>query len=193
MKRSSNPLTFQDRDNYLKDQKQVIALKALSLLKEGMTIFMDGGTTVCTLVACIPANLKLRIITSNMMIVPLLQDKKKIELIVLGGNYCPETASTVGEVACSEIENYAADLYMMGVCAVDPTFGVTAEVQQDAAVKRAMLKSSRKVIALVNHASLHIEKPFKVCDLDRLDTFVTDLASTANTLDAFRHKIKELL
>lgn len=193
MRRSSNPLSFQDRDNFLKEEKDVIGLKALRFLKDGMTVFMDGGTTICALVNNLPADLKIRIVTTNMMLVPLLIDKKAIELIVVGGNYCHETASTVGLTACNEINTYVADVYMMGICTVDSVFGVTAEVQQDAEVKRAMLKSSQKVIALANHTSLQGRTPFKVCNLEEVDVLITDFASTDAVLDDFRDKKMMLL
>jgi len=56
MLRSENPLSFQDRTTYLQGGKDIIALKAQQLIKNGQTIFMDGGTTLCAIAARLPLN-----------------------------------------------------------------------------------------------------------------------------------------
>src|ERR1700750_1933223 len=45
--REKDPLSFHDRQSFLTKEKDIIALKAQQFLKDGMTVFMDGGTTVC--------------------------------------------------------------------------------------------------------------------------------------------------
>ena len=42
---SANPFDFRERQVYAKGQKQAIALAALSHIRKGQVIFMDGGTT----------------------------------------------------------------------------------------------------------------------------------------------------
>lgn len=187
MQRAKNPLTFQDRSNYLKQEKEIIALKAQQFLVDGMTVFMDGGTTICALISQLAADSKLRIVTTNMQAIPILSTFKNIELIVLGGRYNLETATTLGTETCLEISKYIADVYFMGTCGVHNQLGITAAVQEDAEVKRAMLQNSKQVIALANHDYLGIAKPFKVCQTDRLAALITNLASDDSALNDFRN------
>ena len=193
IQRSKNPLSFQDRNNYLQKEKDVIALKAQQYIADGMTIFMDGGTTVCAIANNLPPNMNLRIVTSNVMLIPILAAYVHIELIVLGGNYHSETASTVGAATCSEAQKYIADLYLMGTCGVHAQFGISAVVQEDADVKRAMLQSSKKVIALANQDRLRVAEPFKVCDLNEIDVLITNLPSTEAELDEYRNLSIDLI
>src|SRR5882757_10079836 len=44
---SKNPLSFQERAYFLSEEKNIVGLKAQRLIKDGQTIFMDGGYTVC--------------------------------------------------------------------------------------------------------------------------------------------------
>ena len=85
--RSHNPLTFKERIGRFRDDKEIIALKAQTLIKSGQTIFMDGGTSVYTLVSLLSTDIKLTVITNNLAIIPALSAYSGVELIVLGGKY----------------------------------------------------------------------------------------------------------
>jgi len=45
--------------------------------------------------------------------VPIISNFKGIELIILGGLYDKKTEINTGEQACSEVNNFVADLYFM--------------------------------------------------------------------------------
>ncbi len=183
---SKNPLTFQGRNQFLKKEKDVIALKVLKFIKAGDTLFMDGGTTICAIAAYLPANIRLRIVTNNQKLLPMLAKHPHIELIILGGTYHPALEITTGHVTITQINDYVVDLFLMGTCALDPQSGITATHYEEAELKKNMIRSARKTIALVNHQAIHDKAAFKVCEMDVIDTIVTDLASDDKQLDAFR-------
>ncbi|PMD89300.1 hypothetical protein BWI97_24885 [Siphonobacter sp. BAB-5405] len=79
MPRSAHPLTFKDRIGYLSEDKERMALKAIRLLRNGMTVFMDSGTSVYTLVSLLPVAIELRVITNNAALIPLLGQYANIE------------------------------------------------------------------------------------------------------------------
>jgi DeoR/GlpR family transcriptional regulator of sugar metabolism len=187
MLREKNPLTFQDRSHYLRKEKEVIALKAQQFIKNGQTIFMDGGTTNLAIASLFPANLSARIITNNQALVPVIAQHKHIELIILGGRYSQTGAITYGSATCRQVQEFIADLFLMGTCAVDAEAGVSGDFQHDVDVKRAMISASGSVLALANHERLLRKEPFRVCDLDTLDTIITDLPGDHKDLDGFRN------
>ena len=129
--RSHNPLSFKERIGHFQDDKEIIALKAQTLIKSGQTIFMDGGTSVYTLVSLLSTDIQLTVITNNTAIIPALSAYSGIELIVLGGHYLKESETIVGYQAIKMAENFQADLYFMGVCALDLQKGVTAISMQE--------------------------------------------------------------
>lgn len=193
MLRARNPLSFQDRSHYLKKEKEVIALKAQQFIKEGITLFMDGGTTNLAIASLLPSDLSARIITNNQAIVPVMAQHKNIELIILGGKYNHAGATTYGQTTCRQAGDFIADLFLMGTCAVDPVAGVSGDGQQDVDVKRAMIQASDSVLALANHERLFRKEPFKVCELDILDTIITDLPSDHKDMDEFRNTDIQIL
>lgn len=184
--RSENPLSFQDRTTYLQGGKDIIALKAQQLIKNGQTIFMDGGTTLCAIAARLPLNSVLKVITNNQALVPILSKNAGIELIILGGNYDRDTATSSGAQAVYEAEKYVADLFLMGTCAIHHQFGITASLQTEGELKQAMIKSSLKTVALSNGKKLDSIEYFKVCHFDDIDVLITDLASSDPLLNSYR-------
>lgn len=183
---SKNPLNFQDRASYLSDGKQTIALKAQQFIKNGQTVFMDGGTTVCAIAAHLPLNSNFRIVTNNVALIPILSKFKDIEIIILGGVYNRHTETNLGAKTCEDVKNYIADIYFLGACAIQSKFGITSTFNDEAEVKRMMLTNAKQTIALGNIEKINNTEPFKVCDLEEVNTLITDLPSDDSKLDSYR-------
>ncbi|PTT01837.1 DeoR/GlpR transcriptional regulator [Pedobacter sp. HMWF019] len=186
--RNKNPLSFQDRTDFHSTEKEIIGMKVQSLLKTGMSVFMDGGTTVCAVAECLPSNTSLRVITNNIALVPLLAQFRSIEVIVLGGNYDRDTQTNTGARTCDEAAEFVVDLYLMGTCAISKDFGITSAIREDGAVKKAMLKGSKTVAVLSNSKKIGTNEPFVVCDLNRISVLITELPSDHPKLDELRFK-----
>ncbi|WP_031527547.1 DeoR/GlpR family DNA-binding transcription regulator [Dyadobacter crusticola] len=184
--RSHNPLTFKERISYLKDDKEVIALKAQSLIRSGQTIFLDGGTSVFTLVSLLPTDIKLTVITNNTAIIPALSAYPGIKLILLGGIYFRESETIVGTQAIKMVMNFQADLYFMGVCALDVNKGVTASYMEEAELKQAMLQNSGSAVALSTFEKLETFESYRVCAIADLQCIITELDAEDPKLLPFR-------
>jgi DeoR/GlpR family transcriptional regulator of sugar metabolism len=186
MARNKNPLSFQDRIGHLAEEKEIIGQKVQPLLSDGMTIFMDGGSTICTVAEHFLESLSVRIITNNLALVPILSRFKNISLFILGGEYNKDTGTNVGVKTCADAEQYIADIYLMGGCAVSKDAGITSTEQNDGAAKKAMLKGSKKVMLLVNSQKIETNEFFKVCDLKDIDILITELPSDDSWLNPLR-------
>jgi len=191
--RGKNPLTFHDRENYLSGGKDIIALKAQQLIKNGQTIFMDGGTTICAIASQLPIDIQLRIITNNTALIPILSNYKDVDVIILGGTFNKTTQTTTGGQTCNEISKYRADLHFMGICGIHSKLGVTSVYQPDGEVKQAMQQSALKSIALSNSEKLETSEYYRVCELKDLYSIITDLPSNTEQLNPFRHSGVQLL
>jgi DeoR/GlpR family transcriptional regulator of sugar metabolism len=183
--RSLNPLTFKERVGNQQDDKEIIAYKAQSLISSGQTVFMDGGTSVYTLVSLLPADIKLTVITSNTAIISDLSAYAGITLIVLGGKYLRQSETIVGTQAVKMTANFQADLFFMGVCALDTGKGVTASFMEEAELKQAMMEQSNTTIALSTFDKLKTYEPFQVCPIRALDYMITEVDATDDRLKPF--------
>jgi DeoR/GlpR family transcriptional regulator of sugar metabolism len=186
--REKNPLNFQQRLGHRTSEKEIIGRKAQQLLKDGMTIFMDGGSTMCAVAEQFFESLSLKVITNNMALVPILSGFKNIEVFILGGAYNKETETNVGSKTCEDANQYVVDLYFMGSCAVSKDFGVTSNEENDGATKKSMMKGSKKVILLANSQKIETNEFFSVCALDGLDIIITELLSNDPALNSLRYQ-----
>lgn len=187
MLREKDPLNFQDRKSFSTKEKDIIALKTQAFIKSGMTIFIDGGTTLMAVVNNMPLDIKLRIITNNLSLIPIVERFKNVEIVVLGGNYDYQLGISHGITTCNEISKYIADLYIMGTCAVDAKFGITAISISDGEAKKIMQKCAKKTIALANDSKLNYTEAFKVSDIQDIKALITNLDSNSLDLDSFRN------
>lgn len=193
MLREKDPLSFHDRQSFLANEKNIIALKAQQFIKDGMTVFMDGGTTIGAVANYMPLDIRLRVITNNTSLIPVLSKFKRVELILLGGIYDNDLAVTTGATTCNEASQFIADLFIMGTCAIDAEFGASATSITDVETKRTMIKSSKKIIALANQNKLRRTEPLKICDLQNIDVLITDLASDDQELDSLRNSSVQIV
>jgi len=184
---AKNPINFQDRTTHFSAEKQIIGLKAQTLMKGATTIFMDGGTTNCAILQNLPANAKFRLITNNLALLPIISRLKDIELIILGGTYDRKTETNTGMQVIAEVGKYLADIYFMGTCALQKDFGITTALQQDGEIKQQMLKHTTKTYAIGNSAKLNLTEFYRVCELQDLEGLITDLPADNEALDPYRN------
>lgn len=191
--REKDPLSFHDRQSFLTEEKNGIALKVQQFIRDGMTVFMDGGTTICAVANYMQPDINLRIITNNLSLIPILNQFKKIELVILGGSYDTDLAVTTDTTTCHQASQYIADLFIMGTCAVDADFGISAASINDVETKRTMLAASKKIIALADQNKLRRTEPFKICHTNDIDILITELPADHSELESFRSSTIQII
>ena len=80
------------------DAKIVIAQKAATLIDEGTSIFIDGGTTAMYLSKEMP-DIKCNIFTNGIAVAMELAQKKNVEITVVGGQLMKDNLSTSSPAA----------------------------------------------------------------------------------------------
>ena len=62
----------------------------------------------------------------------------------------------------------------MGVYAIHPEYGMTIPYPEEVSIKRQLIRSSSRVIALVNPAKLNTVSRYQVCGIEDFTTLITD-------------------
>ncbi|MEM8521338.1 DeoR/GlpR family DNA-binding transcription regulator [Flavobacterium sp. PL12] len=167
-------------------KKKEIGYKALSLLHDGQVIIMSGGTTNMVFSKLIPPSLKATIYTYSLPIAMQLSQYPNIDLIFIGGKMQKNAMVTIGMDVLQVLSKIKADICFMGVSSIDVKQGLTEEGYEVSIVKKAMIESSDKVIAMFTADKMNTKKPHVVCDLTMLDTIVTDLGSDDPRLEEYK-------
>ena len=109
-----------DRRNYHVDKKMVIAVKAMTLIKEREAIFLDISTTNIELAKLLAKSKMQLTVVSNMIdILQLLAQNPKITAIGTSGIMYPTVNGFLGSAAIQVIRQYSFDRAFMGSCGID--------------------------------------------------------------------------
>lgn len=171
---SPNPYSFKDRIIFHEDDKKTIARKALSLIENGQTIILDGGTSTLSLAKLFPANLQLRVITNSVPIVVQLMEHPGVDVIFAGGRIVKDSQTVVGMDTIRMFQKVRADIGFLGVCSLHTAVGVTGPDMEETEVKSTIVAASSRVVALATSDKMGTAEHFKICGITDIDTIVTD-------------------
>ena len=167
-------INFFDRETADVALKQQLSIRALEFLESDQLVAIDGSSTNLQFAKNIPDNLKLTVLTNSYSIAHVCSLKEQIRVIILGGNLLKDSMTTVGEVAAAQAAGYHPDLCFMGVYAIHPEYGMTIPYPEEVSIKRQLIRSSSRVIALVNPAKLNTVSRYQVCGIEDFTTLITD-------------------
>lgn len=176
------PLAFKSFANT--DKKQIIALKALALLKDNQTIFMDSSSTCTTLAKCISEKKGLTFLTSGIVCASILSDIPTAKVYTVCGEVYPKRYSITGTDACEYISHFYGDISFVSCRGISNNAGITDFSKGDSEVKKAFRQRSKKVALLADSTKLGKEFFHKTFDLPQIDYFISDGELPAEIFDA---------
>ncbi len=179
--RTPRELPMMQRKGENKDAKVRIGKAAISMIKDGNTIFLGSGTTVIEVAHHLPRDLNLTVITNSLPVVNELATHPGIELIIIGGMLRQSELSMVGHVAEQAIKEFRADKVFMGMFAVDVACGFTNDFPSEIMTDRAVLSISPQVVILVDHSKFGRVSSTLVAPVTSAKTIITD-RETSNSI-----------
>lgn len=168
--------SFNSSGVYNIDAKKTIAQKAASLVKDGMFVMSSGGTTIIEMAKALPDNLHATFITGSLPAALEYVHHPAIEVIFIGDKLSKSSQITIGADAILKIRQFKVDLCFLGINALDLTHGLTDNDYDVVQVKKAMIESAKRVVALSISEKINTSQNIQVCKINELDTLVTELS-----------------
>jgi DeoR/GlpR family transcriptional regulator of sugar metabolism len=164
------------RMNLHKEKKEILTGKAMALIENGDTLFLDTSSTCATLaMALSKSHLEVTVITNMLEIVRILEDNNNIRIILLGGLYDRQIGGFVGHEVIEEIKSYYVDIAFISCMSVDLEKGVLLSSTKDIGLtKKAMLDHARRSICMVESRKFNHNGLLKFYNLKDLDLFILD-------------------
>ncbi|MBS5284544.1 MAG: DeoR/GlpR transcriptional regulator [Clostridiales bacterium] len=181
-------INFFDRETADVELKQRLAQKALSFLEPDQLVAIDGSSTNLQLAKNIPSNLKITVLTNSYSIAHACSMKEQVDVIVLGGRLLKDSMTNVGETATAQAALYHPDLCFMGVYAIHPEYGMTIPYPDEVSIKRQLVQSSSRVIALLNPIKLNTVSRYHVCGIEAFTTLITDEDVSGEMASDYKNK-----
>ena len=160
-------------------EKVRIAEAALALIDEGDTVILDGGSTTLELAKRLGEK-RVVVVTNDLLIAGELLQKEGVTLYVTGGKLRREGIFTLlGREAERTVRKYNANKLFLGTSALDFAQGLMVLSEDEAEIKKAMIASATRVIALVDHSKFHKLAFVSFATLREVDLVITDSRVTA--------------
>jgi DeoR family fructose operon transcriptional repressor len=169
--------------------KEAIGRRALDALGRDFTgsVFLDAGTTTAAVASALIPRLvgtPIEVVTHSLTLGNALAGVPGASLSFVGGRVRGLTAAAVGADTVQAIGGMRPDVAFIGTNGVSASFGLSTPDPDEAAVKRAIVASARRVVVVADAEKLGAELLVGFASLSDVDVLVTDAAPDPELADA---------
>ena len=175
--------SFADRAAHMAAEKRKIAKKVAGLIKPGMSIFLDAGTTVDALalhLAELPDK-KVKgvtVVTHSLAVADRLASSEAIEVHLLGGQLLGRQMIVIGDVTRRGLYAHDIELAILGAEALNHggAFNSQADV---AALQRQASMRAKQTVLMLDSSKLGETAPTRLMRPDEIDLLATDASAAS--------------
>jgi len=169
--------------------KAAIGVRALDALGEDFSgsVFLDAGTTTAAVAAALAPRLvaeRIEVVTHSLTLGHALAAVPGASLSLIGGRVRGLTAAAVGADTVRAIGALRPDVAFIGTNGLSAAFGLSTPDPDEAAVKRAIVASARRVVVVADADKFGAELLVGFAPLDQIDVLVTDASPDAELASA---------
>jgi DeoR/GlpR family transcriptional regulator of sugar metabolism len=157
------------------EAKRLIGLSAAAMVKSGMTLYIDAGTTplaVAEAIASRPVS-KLRVVTPSLSAAKALAAVPEIEVHLPGGLYLGRQEMLAGPQASKALRGWRFDLAFVGAEGINAK-GIHNSQADIVAVTQTLLQLSGKVILCLTKSKVGMSGPVSVASTLKGFTLLTN-------------------
>jgi len=184
--RPEEPL-FDDKAEIAAREKQRIAEAALKLVKQGDSVFLDGGSTVLALARLLGEWRDLTVVTNSLRVAATLSGAGP-GVIVAGGELRRLSQTFVGALTRPLLDRVRVDTAFMGTMGLSLAEGMTTTDPREALTKETAMECARQVVLLADSSKIGAASFVRVGSLDKIDVLVTDSGADPKDVARFSKK-----
>ncbi|RZU40796.1 DeoR/GlpR family DNA-binding transcription regulator [Edaphobacter modestus] len=180
-----NDRTFQAHLESFSDEKRRIGQAAAALVEKGDTIALTPGTTTLEVIRGLPLNQNITVVTNTVNVAMELSKRKDLDIFVTGGHLRGDWFSLVGPTAVDSLKQMLIHTLFIGSDGIDGQWGVSCLSSEEAQLNAAMVKASRRRIAVVDSTKFGKVAGWRICDIGELNILITDTGATDGMIAPF--------
>jgi DeoR family glycerol-3-phosphate regulon repressor len=163
-------LGYEDRRSLASLEKDAIARLVAQQIPDGVSIFMNIGTTTEAVARALLKHRNLMVITNNLNVANILATSPNVGILRRADG------ALVGDVTAEFIGQFKVDYAIIGSAAVDPDGSLLDYDFREVRVAQAIIKNARKGFLVADHTKFKMAAPVRIASLADLDGFFTDVA-----------------
>ena len=152
--------------------KKAMAREAASLIADGMTLYLDAGTTLLQMAPDL-RDRDLTVVTNDFNLTAALFDSD-VDLFHIGGRVEHRNRSTVGTLATGLLAQVNVDLAFISTSSWDRHRGSTTPSESKVVVKRAAMAAAATSVLVAGSDKYGTVGMYRVADLPEFDIVITD-------------------
>lgn len=176
------PLVF--RYHKMRPVKRLIAKKAAELIRDGMTVFIDGSTTAQYVGEYIKNVKDLTVITNNLNLASHLSERD-VSCICLGGRIVEIPYMIGGVEASNQAGLYKTDMAFFSTSGITSNGKITERSDLYLYLHKTMIENSEKSVFLVDHEKVDMPGKRILCDLSGVGAIITDWKFSSEVKEKF--------
>jgi DeoR/GlpR family transcriptional regulator of sugar metabolism len=175
------------------DEKRRIGECAATLVEDGSTILISGGTTTESMLGYLNSFSRLTVLTNGLNVATALATTPGIDVVVLGGLLRREEMSLLGHLTIAALQEFQVDKVFTGAFGIDPQFGLTGMNLGETQTDRALIGGASELIVLADASKLRQRGPVRLAPITAISTLVTDASADYSTMVHLRAKGIEVI
>jgi len=154
-------------------EKDSIAKEAARYIKNGSSIILLGGTTLCGVCPYI-YDMKLNVITNSLSVVDRLKGAAYIKIIVLGGIYNHDEYELYGDVTARGLHIMYADILFASCVGCSPEVGFMTDLIESIGFYQLCMKNARQKFILADSSKMGRSGLAIFANVSDVDYLITD-------------------
>jgi len=155
------------------DLKRQIAVKALDLIENCDSIYLDASTTVLELAHLLPDQ-RLFVTTNMPTIAVALLNMKNIEVLLTGGSLNKSVVSLSGPVSLNSLNMINIDRAFIGAAGFSLEHGFTNALYNECELKKKVIASAKSIAILIDSTKIGKSLPYTFALPENVDEIITD-------------------
>ncbi len=180
------PMPYAIRAAENADAKAAVAAVVADLVQDEMSLVLDNGSTLVAVAQALAGRPITALCLSLRTAAALGAASPPPTIVTPGGAATGESLDYGGAACLSALEDYRADLAVLGACAASPAHGLTATTSEDAEIKRAVIRSAARVVLAATGDKVRRTSSFRVGPLEEIDDLVTTPDAPESALEEIR-------
>ena len=162
------------RSRFKPREKAHIAAVAREMIKEGMSIFIDTGSTALAFARTLSDAHDLTVITNSLDIARLLATAPGVSTKVTPGLVRANDNALVGGDTVEFVRRFVFDIVFMGIAACDPEFGWMDYSDEESQLRRNLIKQTRHPVMIADDHKFGRHASIRTFDITTKLTVVTN-------------------
>lgn len=172
---------FGDRLSRMWEEKLWIARAAVAMVKPGMIVALDNGSTVQYVASALREKGPLTVITMGLAPIEELGADKNITIHMIGGRFHLNNLAFVGPATIDEFKKHKADVAFIGMDSYIPHKGAFTPDRMGSEIALALAECANQRVCVCDHTKFNNHARYLALNPAHIDTLITD-AGTASEI-----------